>query len=282
MSIHGVFLIDKPAGITSFGVIKKLRGITRIKKMGHAGTLDPMATGLLPIFVGKATRAVNLFLNDKKEYLVTMKLGIQTDTGDMEGSIISQTTYEKQLPPVNEIKKISSQIPPNYSAIKYNGQKAYKLARKRVEFKLPERKIQIHEFQFNEIAYPLVCYSAVVSKGTYVRALSQQIAHMIHTCATTTSIRRTKIGETNIEKAVSLDKLDINNWKSHLLPLEFFFKKMPRIHLSEKWEKNYKNGMQIKFPKTKNGFYMVLNQRESCIGFGKLKDEVLQPKMVMI
>lgn len=282
MNPSGIFLIDKPAGITSFGVIRKLRKITGFKKMGHAGTLDPLATGLLPVFMGKATRTVKFFLHDEKEYLVTMKLGIETDTGDLEGKVIHEKPYSNQLPTEEQIEQIAKQIPPRYSAIKYNGKKAYKLARKNIDFTLPSRKIEILEFEYTKKELPYVSYRVRVSKGTYVRVLSQQIAQLMGTYATTTSIRRSQIGKTSLQQSVSLENINSENWQQHLQPLQNFFSHIPRLTLKKNEVIDYKNGRQLPLKAIADGFYMALNKDAICIGFAQVNNQQLQPKLVLI
>jgi tRNA pseudouridine55 synthase len=282
MSQSGIFLIDKPSGISSFGVIEKLRKITKIKKMGHAGTLDPLATGLLPVYSGKATRTVKFFLNDEKEYLVTMQLGIETDTGDLEGAIITEKPYQQKLPTAKEIKNFKTQTPPRFSALKYNGQKAYQLARKNVDFHLTSRPIKILEFEYTEVNFPFISYRTLVSKGTYVRVLSQQIAAQMGTCATTTNIRRTKIGKTTVHQAIPLENLNSENWQNYLQPLEKFFPHIPRLTLNNTKITYYKNGQQLNMTGIPDGFYMMLNKDAKCIGFGEIEGCQLQPKLVLI
>jgi tRNA pseudouridine55 synthase len=282
MNPSGIFLIDKPAGITSFGVIRKLRKITGFKKMGHAGTLDPLATGLLPVFMGKATRTVKFFLHDEKEYLVTMKLGTETDTGDLEGKVIQEKPYSNQLPTEEQIEQIAEQIPPRYSAIKYNGKKAYKLARKNIDFTLPSRRIEILEFEYTKKELPYVSYRVRVSKGTYVRVLSQQIVQLMGTCATTTSIRRSQIGKTSLQQSVSLENINSENWQQHLQPLQNFFPHIPRLTLKKNEVIDYKNGRQLPLKAIADGFYMALNKDAICIGFAQVNNQQLQPKLVLI
>jgi len=154
--ISGILLIDKPKGITSFDVIRKLRKITRIKKMGHTGTLDPLATGLMQICTNKATKIIRFLTSQKKSYVATLKLGIKTDTADITGNIIET----KEVPDLEnldlenikeQILSISEQIPPNYSAIKIDGKRAFSLARKNIDFEIKKRPIKIYDFEILKI-----------------------------------------------------------------------------------------------------------------------------------
>ena len=220
MSEFGILLINKPAGITSFDVIRKLRKITKMKKIGHTGTLDPFAEGLLPICVGKATRIAELFSSKKKQYLVEMKFGEKTDSGDITGKIVDSTkinrinltNIEKIIP---KILKMKEQIPPIYSAIKINGKRAYKYARENEKIEIPPRQIEIFDFEIVDFNFPFFTYKTTVSKGTYIRVLSEDIANMLGTIGMTTKLKRVQVGDFDISQTVNLDKLNFQNWKDN-------------------------------------------------------------------
>ena len=205
MNKFGVFLINKPVGITSFDVIRKLRKITNIRKMGHSGTLDPFAEGLLPVLAGKATRIANFLLADKKEYWVRARLGLKTETGDITGKIVAEQSFpeiseSKILQTAQEMLTLKTQKPPKYSAKKIAGKKAYELARQNISFELAEQKIKIFSFEIKEIQLPFIVYRTTVSKGVYIRALSETFAEKLGTIGTTSELRRTKVGNPSIEK----------------------------------------------------------------------------------
>lgn len=206
--MDGVLIVNKPLGKTSFDIVRDVRKEYNTKKVGHIGTLDPMASGVLPILVGKATKLSDYLMDHDKEYIATLKLGIQTNTGDSEGETIEQM-------PVNSISKKtvqdvllsflgeSEQIPPMYSAIKVNGNKLYELAREGKTVERKPRKIFIDEiellgidFQGNEISFRVVC-----SKGTYIRTLCEDIASDLGTCGYMKSLKRTRVGNFKIENA---------------------------------------------------------------------------------
>ena len=208
-----MILIDKPAGISSFGVVAKVRGYLRNEcghkvKVGHTGTLDPFATGLLILLSGKMTKKSNEFLKLDKEYLADLKLGFKSSTGDPEGEI---EKVDDRVPDAKEIEDILKtfigeieQIPPKYSAIKINGQRAYKLARKGVDFEVPMRKIRIYNIEVLKYEYPRLAIRCRVSSGTYIRTLAEDIGLKLGVGAYLTALRRTKTGEYSVDKACTL------------------------------------------------------------------------------
>ena len=208
-----MILIDKSAGISSFGVVAKIRGFLRNEfghkvKVGHTGTLDPFATGLLILLSGKMTKRSNDFLKLDKEYVADLKLGFKSSTGDPEGEI---EKVDDRVPDTKEIEDILQtfigeieQIPPKYSAIKINGQRAYKLARKGVDFEVPMRKIRIYNIEVLEYEYPRLAIRCRVSSGTYIRTLAEDIGLKLGVGAYLTALRRTKIGEYSVDKACTL------------------------------------------------------------------------------
>ena len=208
-----MILIDKPAGISSFGVVAKVRGYLRNEcghkvKVGHTGTLDPFATGLLILLSGKMTKKSNEFLKLDKEYLADLKLGFKSSTGDPEGEI---EKVDDRVPDAKEIEDILQtfigeieQIPPKYSAIKINGQRAYKLARKGVDFEMPVRRVIIYNSDVVEYEYPRLVIRCRVSSGTYIRTLAEDIGLKLGVGAYLTALRRTKIGEYSVDKACTL------------------------------------------------------------------------------
>jgi tRNA pseudouridine55 synthase len=209
-----IILVDKPAGISSFGVVAKVRGFLRNRfghkvKVGHTGTLDPFATGLLILLSGKMTKKSNEFLKLDKEYIADLKLGFKSSTGDPEGEI---EKVNDRIPEVGEIDSIlhtfigeTEQTPPKYSAIKINGQRAYKLARKGVDFEVPVRKVKIYNIDVLEYEYPRLVIRCQVSSGTYIRTLAEDIGMKLGVGAYLTVLRRIKIGEYRVEKAKTLD-----------------------------------------------------------------------------
>lgn len=230
----GCILIDKPAGFTSFDVVAKLRGMLHEKKIGHNGTLDPDATGLLEIFVGRGTKAVPLLSDHDKTYEAVLRLGIKTDTEDLSGQILSDRsdlvgnlTEEKIHKAFSAIQSRTSQIPPMYSAKKVGGKKLYELARKGQEIERKAVPIEIYELKMEEISLPDIRFTAHVSKGTYIRTICSDIGDFLGTGACMASLRRTKIGQTDVKDALSLDELqnlvDHGRAEEALIPLDRMF-----------------------------------------------------------
>lgn len=282
----GVLLIDKPAGITSFDVIRKLKRITGIKKIGHTGTLDPFATGLLPICIGKATRFAQYIVSEEKHYQATMQFGIQTDTGDNTGEHISTSN----LPELNETKlnelsnyvlNLDSQVPPKYSAIKINGRKAYEMARKGEEFTIPARAIKVLEFSVGEVNLPEMQYSALVSKGTYIRVLSEDIAAYLGCVATTIALRRLSIGKLQVKDAVEIRDLTPENWRDSMLALQDVLP-FPIVTIDSSNRDTISHGMPVEIEQEDCEQVIVEDQNRNMLCFAKIEEGVIKPKIVMI
>ena len=285
MQDFGVILVDKPVGITSFDVIRKLRKITNIKKIGHTGTLDPFASGLLPICIGKATRIAEKLSTSNKEYIVTMQFGIKTDTGDTEGkNIEQQKTDEFPQAHIDSIKPfilaLKQQTPPPYSAIKVNGERAYVLARENREISLQPRPIQIYEFEVIGYDHPMLKYRTKVSKGTYIRVLSETIAKKLGTIGFTIELRRSKIGNLNIKKSIQLENITEQNWQQNMLSLPEIFPDFPKIEITD--ITTFKNGGFSEVDVDDITEIMVLDDKENCLGFASIETRILKPKLVFI
>ena len=206
-----IILVDKPAGISSFGVVAKIRRELRAEfgrkiKVGHTGTLDPFATGLLILLSGKMTKKSNEFLKLDKIYEAEIKLGFTSSTGDPEGEL--KEVNLSLVPSHSEIQAVLNtfigkitQTPPRFSAIKINGERAYKLARKGADFEMPSREVEIYKIEIMDYSYPLLKIRCHVSSGTYIRTLAEDIGNSLQTGAYLTALRRTKIGNYRIEDA---------------------------------------------------------------------------------
>ncbi len=212
--MNGIIVLDKPQGFTSFDAVAKLRVILHTKKIGHGGTLDPMATGVLPIFVGNATRAVDLVPDSPKCYTATARLGILTDTGDITGTVTRCSDY---IPSLDELTAACAkfigkieQIPPMYSAIKVGGRKLYDIARSGKTVERQPRSIEIHSLYINDynIENKEFSFTVSCSKGTYVRTLSEDIASACSSLATLTSLRRTESGGFTLSDCMSFNEIE--------------------------------------------------------------------------
>jgi tRNA pseudouridine55 synthase len=209
-----IILIDKPAGMSSFGVVARVRRKLRDEqgkkvKVGHTGTLDPFATGLLIILAGKATKKSDDFLKKDKEYVATVRLGEVSTTGDIEGEIEKVSTKVPSLEEVEAVvRKLTGEIEqtvPVYSAVKINGERAYKLARKGKTVEMPTRKVTIFSLEILEYSYPELKIRTHVSSGTYIRTLGEDIGKNLGTGAYLTALRRTKIADFDVKDSLKLD-----------------------------------------------------------------------------
>ncbi|HVA11547.1 MAG TPA: tRNA pseudouridine(55) synthase TruB [Candidatus Dormibacteraeota bacterium] len=220
--MEGILLVDKPAGWTSFDVVNYVRRMVanaegkkpKSIKVGHSGTLDPFATGLLILLIGKNyTRRAKEFSDLDKTYEVALRLGVTSSTGDPEGNLTPMSETRPSLKDIHEcVAKLTgkiSQTPPAYSAIKINGQRAYKLARAGKQVVIEPRNVVVHQLSIKQYAYPEVTLMTDVSSGTYIRSLVETMGQMLHTGAYTTTLRRTQIGEYSVDRAEAVETLDI-------------------------------------------------------------------------
>ena len=277
---NGILIIDKPRDWTSMDVCAKLRGILREKRVGHGGTLDPMATGVLPVFVGQATRAVEFAENGRKEYVAGLRLGQVTNTQDVTGETlethpVTATRRDVEQALARFLGDIQ-QIPPMYSAIKINGQKLYDLARKGQEVARKPRSITIYELelleQVSETDYTFRC---VCSKGTYIRTLCHDIGHLLGCGGTLYSLRRTMAAGFTLEQAVTLEEVQ-EKGEALLLPADSLFAQHPALHLpSSKQEKRVRNGNPVTDPSIPAGTYRVYGQNGEFLCLSQARDGTL-------
>ncbi len=250
--LSGILLMDKPEGFTSHDVVAKLRGILKTKKIGHGGTLDPIATGVLPVFVGKATKASEFAAAQDKEYIAGFRLGYSTDTQDVTGETLNTSKERAERGRIesalSEFRGPQKQSPPMYSAVKVNGKKLYELARKGKEIERPLRNITIQKLEldnFDEESQSGILY-CVVSKGTYVRTLINDIGERLGTYACMSSLRRTRSGRFDISGCHSFEEVEAaaNNGKaaSLMLPADTLFGDYPEVALTDEGMERLSNG----------------------------------------
>ncbi len=279
----GVLLVNKPVGITSFDIIRRLRKITNIKQIGHAGTLDPFAQGLMQILVGKATKVAQYLTNYDKTYRVKMQFGIQTDTGDSTGSMVKEDFLDNieidELKLKEAVENLKEQVPPVYSAIKVNGQRAYKLARNNQDVAMQKRPITVSDFSLEDYSFPFLTYKCQVSKGTYIRSLTEQIAEMYGTIATTVQLDRLSVSDSYLEDAVNLDMITPENWEEYLLPIDKFID-CPVIELDEKQDSDFWYGRLISVNNFPDAELVIVKYNKQTKGIAKVVKSVLQPKKV--
>ena len=277
--MNGIVIIDKPAGWTSQDVVSKLRGIFRTRRIGHGGTLDPMATGVLPVFVGRATRGVEFFEHAEKTYEATIRLGLTTDTEDTSGTVlkeqqvsISEAEFLGILP---KFRGKIRQIPPMYSALKVNGQKLYDLARKGKEVERQPREIEIFkleclEFDRNEAKLLVHC-----SKGTYIRTLCKDIGEALGCGGCMAALRRVTAGEYTIDEAVPLDKLvGSENPGDFLRPVDSMFRNYSAVTLTANQEKRCRNGNSFSISLS-DGTYRAYGQKGEFLMLAKVEGGVM-------
>ncbi len=259
---NGIVIIDKPAGWTSMDVCAKIRGILREKRVGHGGTLDPMATGVLPVFVGRATRAVEFAENGRKEYRAGLRLGLVTDTQDVTGTILETRPVTADREDVASalagFRGDIRQIPPMYSAVKIQGKKLYELARRGKEVERKPRPVTIHELELleaeSETDYQFRC---LCSKGTYIRTLCHDLGQTLGCGGALYSLRRTMAAGFTLAEAVTLEDLQ-EQGESLLRPLDSLFVHYPALTVrSPGQEKRVRCGNPIALPGTADGTYRV-------------------------
>ena len=245
--MNGILIINKEKDYTSRDVVNKLIKILHTKKIGHTGTLDPLATGVLVITIGRATKLCDLLTSEYKEYIATMKLGIETDTLDITGNILKEENYkvnEREIKEVlNSFLGKSIQEVPKYSAIKIKGKKLYEYARNNIDVELPKREIDIKNIDFMSYKDNTITFKCLVSKGTYIRSLIRDIAYKLHTIGTMTELIRTKQGDFSIEDSYTLEEVENNNYK--LMSYEEALNSYEIIDIDENTYKKVVNGSII-------------------------------------
>lgn len=291
----GILIIDKPQGITSHDVVGIVRKTLKTKKVGHTGTLDPLATGVLIVCVEKATKLVNYLICDNKTYEAEMILGIKTDTSDITGKVIrkvEETSVDlcRAKEVINSFVGKQKQVPPMYSALKVNGQKLYELARKGIEIEREARDIEIYEISNIEIGsqkielkndndsdanysgeYINIKFKVSCSKGTYIRTLCEDIAEKLGTCGTMINLRRVQTGEFKIEDSIKIENITEEN----IISMEKLFDK--KVDVKNKL-KEVLNGMSVCVD-LPDGLYKLY--ADEFIGIGKIENKKLKREIIL-
>lgn len=288
--MNGIICVNKPKDWTSFDVVAKVRGMARTKKVGHAGTLDPMATGVLPLFFGNATKACDVMPNDDKGYIATFKLGMTTNTLDITGDIETQKESDITL---DELKNVLSefvgeieQVPPMFSAIQVNGRRLYDIARTGEVVERKARKVIIKKLKlvdFNEDTQTGVI-EVLCSKGTYIRSLSSDIGERLGVGATLTDLQRHIVGNFTLDDCYTLEELqkftDEGILEQKALPVEKVFEQLPKIKLNPVQSNKFRNGVKLDlnrvFHKNVEGNHKVFDQDNNFIGLARLDLEKMQ------
>ena len=277
---NGILVIDKSAGWTSQDVAAKLRGVFHERRVGHGGTLDPMATGVLPIFIGRATRAAEFLESAEKEYVAGLRLGVVTDTQDTSGNILEThpvaVTREEVQAALRQFLGPIEQIPPMYSAIKINGQKLYELARRGQEVERKPRSITIHELELLEGADVDYLLRVRCSKGTYVRTLCHDLGRALGCGGCMSSLRRTRAGSFTLSQAVTMQQ--VLNFAAEqapqalLMPVDAVFSMHPPLIVTMGQAAKLKNGAQIKDWQFRPGTYRVYAEDGEFLLLGRVEN----------
>ncbi len=285
--MNGWIFIDKEKEQSSFQVVKQLKSILNIKKIGHAGTLDPFATGVLAIALGEATKSL-FYFNTSKTYLFNIFFGESKDTDDITGETIKRSEILPSKKQIDGCLKnfigIHSQVPPRYSAIKINGQRAYKLARNKQIFKIKPRNVEVHKLKClkslnkNEFVFELEC-----SSGTYVRSIARDLGEMLGTFAHVSKLRRTKIGKFSEKNIILLDKfrelVHIGKHFEVVHSIKEVLDDIPAVLIDDDLSRNFQNGLGFNYhtEKLDSNFLLVENSKK-LLGIGKAQDGVIKPK----
>lgn len=288
--MNGILLINKPQGFTSFDVIAKLRGILKIKRLGHAGTLDPMATGVLPVFVGKATRACDIIPNNEKSYTADFKLGVATDTQDSTGAVIN--TFNKKVSEDEIISVLDcfrgeiDQLPPMYSAVSVNGKRLYDLARQGIEVERKSRKITIEKIElisFDEESQTGRLFISC-SKGTYIRTIINDIGEKLSTGGIMTGLVRNSSSGFKLEDCYTFEQVQHMNENDSLedaiIPVDKAFENYDEIHLSDVQTSMYRNGVKLDLNRvihdSNKNIFRVYSNENIFLGIAKADTETME------
>lgn len=297
--MDGIIIINKPKNNTSHDIVKKVKKLLN-EKVGHTGTLDPNATGVLPLLIGKGTELSKYLINHNKTYEAILQLGEKRDTGDSEGKVIEEKTVIESCLNRKNIENVfknfigeQEQIPPIYSAIKVNGKKLYEYARKGENIKIQPRKIQIYllellnlDNQKKQIEFRVKC-----SKGTYIRTLCEEIANKLQTVGYMKELKRTEVGEFNIKDSITIEELEniiknynltkdnIKNNINNFISIENYFKNNEIIELNENKLRLFLNGVKLTFNLV-DGIYKIYCNKK-FIGTGIVNDKLLKRDIIL-
>lgn len=291
--MNGVLNIFKPKGMSSFDAVRVVKKVAGTGKVGHTGTLDPEATGVLPICIGRATKIIDYIMDSEKVYEVTLKLGIRTTTYDLEGEVLeeidpSHLTEEEILNSINSFKGEYSQIPPMYSALKQNGVRLYELARKGIEVERKGRLVNIYNLEDIKINNPYISMKVTCSKGTYIRSLCYDIGEKLGVFATMTQLNRAKTSVFSQEKSININELTKENINDYILSMEEALEKYDKIVVNKKYVKLLVNGVRVadgRFTKDKvinNKLYRVYDDENNFIGLGERNDAGFKIEKLLI
>lgn len=290
--MDGILVVNKEKGCTSHDVVHKIKKLFG-KKVGHTGTLDPNATGVLPILIGKGTELSQFMINHDKKYVATVQLGVKTDTADVEGNVVEEKSVDLDLLTEENVRKVlnsligkQKQVPPMYSAIKINGKKLYEYARSGKTVDIPAREIEIYDLKLLDIdkENKLLQFEIYCSKGTYVRTVCETISGALGTVGYMKELQRTMVGEFKIEDAITIEELNenIDNkafLEKNIISIEKFFSVVNEEVIQDNKIKLFLNGviLDTKF----NGLVRIYDTNKRFIGIGESIDGKLKRKIVL-
>ena len=284
--MDGIIIINKPKNYTSHDIVRKAKKLLN-EKVGHTGTLDPNATGVLPLLIGKGTLLSKYLIEHDKIYEAVLKLGEKTDTADGEGKVLESQNVEQSILKKENIDRIfnnlegkQEQIPHMYSAIKLNGKKLYEYARKGIEVEVKPRTIEIYKLELIKIEDMEIIFRVSCSKGTYIRTLCEKIAEELGTIGYMKELKRIQVGEFNIKDSITIEELENQEIVSNkFITIEKYFSNYENIVLNERKFQLFLNGVQLTY-ELKDGIYKIYKENE-FIGIGTVKNKLLKRDIII-
>ena len=291
--MNGILIINKEKGCTSHDIVYKVKKIFN-EKVGHTGTLDPLAEGVLPILIGKGTLCSKYLINHDKKYVVNLALGQKTETADLEGKIIEEKNIPDKSLTQSKIEKVlksfigkQQQMPPIYSAIKVNGKKLYEYARKGQNVEIKPREIEIYDIKLMNIdaQKKQIQFEVFCGKGTYIRSLCEDIAEKLETVGYMENLKRIQVGDFKIEESSKIQELEENKedtkyLETKIISVEEIFKNKEKIKLDDKKMQLFLNGVKIT-QNQENDIYRIYNKNEKFIGIGIIQDKLLKRDIIL-
>jgi len=290
--MDGILIINKPKNYTSHDIVYKIKNIVN-EKVGHTGTLDPLATGVLPLLIGKGTLCSKYLIDHDKIYQVELKLGMKTTTADSEGKLIEEKEVLSEMLEEDKVKQVletflgkQSQIPPIYSAIKVNGKKLYEYARNNQKVEIKSRNIEIYKIKLIKIdkKEKILKFEVKCSKGTYIRSLCEDIAQRLNTVGYMYNLNRIQVGAFDISNAISIEEIQENEnpkeiLEKHLITIEEIFDSKENIEVNERKLQLFLNGVKLTYNKN-DEIYKIYNENK-FIGTGVIKNNLLKRDIVI-
>ena len=292
--MQGIIIINKPKGFTSQDVVSKVKKILNVKKAGHTGTLDPMATGVLPVLLGEYTKLSKYLIEHNKTYIAKIKLGEKRSTGDQEGEVIERKNVNIELLNKVDLEDVlksflgkQEQIPPMYSAIKVDGKKLYEYARQGIEVKVEPRNIEVYELEllsFDKELYEIEIRVSC-SKGTYIRVLCEDIAEKLKTVGYMSSLNRILVDNFSIDTAIDFETLEKEKdnkefLEKNIILMEKVFEKLPKLKLNSRKLQLFLNGVMLTY-NVEDGVYNIYDDNNNYIGTGIVKGELLKRDIII-